>query len=171
MKKAIKITAIALGSLIIIILLLPFVFKGKIEKAVQSEINKSLNAKVTFDGVGLSLLRHFPNLTVKVKKLTVVGTGNFVNDTLASIPDLSLTLDLASVIHGSDYKVKQIALTSPRLLFKVLKDGKANWDVMKKTDKTDTVAKPSAFKVTLDKINITDAFIVYNDATLPMILR
>jgi len=167
MKKALKISAIVIGLLLLVIIALPFVFKGKIEKAVQSEINKNLNAVVTFDGVGVSLIRHFPDLTVKVKDLVVKGTDDFDKDTLASIPALSLTLDLASVFRGSDYKVKQIGLTSPHLLFKVLKNGKANWDIMKETGTTDTVSAPSAFKVYLDKISINDARMVYDDAEIP----
>jgi len=77
MKKALKISAIVIGLLVLIIIALPFIFKGKIEKTVQSEINKKLNAVVTFDGVSLSLLRHFPDLTVKVNDLVVKGSGDF----------------------------------------------------------------------------------------------
>lgn len=170
MKKALKISAIVLGFLLVAIIALPFIFKGKIEKAVKSEINKNLNAVVTFDGVGVSLIRHFPDLTVKVKDLIVVGKGDFEKDTLASLPALSFTLDLASVFRGSDYKVKQISLTSPRLLFKVLKNGKVNWDIMKETGTTDTVSTPSAFKVYLDKVSISDAHFVYDDAEIPTML-
>ncbi len=170
MKKALKISVIVIGLLLLVIIVLPFAFKGKIQKVVQTEINKNLNAVVSFDGVGLTLLRHFPDLTVKVKNLIVKGTGNFEMDTLASIPAVSLTLDLASVFRGSDYKVKQIGLTSPRLLFKVLANGKPNWDITKETGTTDTVSAPSAFKVYLDEISISDAHIVYDDAEIPTML-
>jgi vacuolar-type H+-ATPase subunit H len=167
MKKALKISAIAAGLLLLIIIVLPSVFKGKIQARVQDEINKNLNAVVTFDGVGVTLFRYFPDLTVKIKDLTVKGSGDFANDTLAAIPALSLTLDLVSVFGGSEFKVKQISLDSPRLQFKVLANGKANWDIMKTAETTDTVAQPSAFKVFLDKINISDARIVYDDAEIP----
>ncbi len=167
MKKALKISALVSGFLFVIILALPFVFKGKIQRAVQTELNKKLNASVTFDGVGVTLLRHFPDLTVNIKDLCVIGSGDFAKDTLASIPALSLTLDLASVFNGSNYKVKQIGLKSPRLLLKVLADGKANWDIMKTTGTADTVTAPSAFKVSLDKFSISDALIVYDDAEIP----
>ncbi len=171
MKKALKISAIIIGLLLIVVIALPFVFKGKIHKAVQDEINKNLNAVVTFDGVGVTLLKHFPDLTVKLKNLNVKGAGDFETDTLASIPALSLTLDLGSVFSGSEYKVKQIGLTSPRLLFKVLANGKANWDIMKETEAVDTTTvAPSAFKVFLDEINISDARIVYDDAEIPTML-
>jgi hypothetical protein len=167
MKKAIKISLIVLVSLIVVIVALPFLFKGKIQKAVQAEINKNLNAVVAFDGVGVSLLGHFPDFTLKLKNLSVIGTGDFDKDTLAWVPAFSLTLDLGSILRGSDYKVKQIGLSSPHLLFKVLKNGKANWDIMKATETTDTVSASSAFKLYLDKISITDARIVYDDAEIP----
>lgn len=170
MKKALKISAIVIGILFLLILILPFVFKGKIQKTVQSEINKNLNAVVTFDGVGLSLLRHFPDLTVKVKSLVVKGTGDFDKDTLASIPALSLTLDLGSVFGGKEYKVRQIDLTAPHLLFKVLKNGKVNWDIMKPSATTDTVSQPSSFKVFLNKVSISDMRLVYDDAEIPTML-
>lgn len=170
MKKALKISSIIIGLLLLIIIALPFVFKGKIEKTVQSEINKNLNAVVSFHGVGVSLIRHFPDLTVKVNGLIIKGTGSFDKDTLAAIPALSLTLDLASVFSGNDYKVKQIGLTSPRLLFKVLKNGLVNWDIMKPTTGADTVSQASAFKVYLDKVSITDMHLVYDDAEIPTMI-
>lgn len=169
-KKILKISAIVIGLLLLVVIALPFVFKGKIQKAVQSEINKKLNAVVSFDGVGVSLFRHFPDLTVKVKNLVVAGAGNFAKDTLASIPALTLTVDLASVFRGSEYKVKQIGLTSPRLLFKVLANGEANWNIMKETGTADTVSQTSDFKVYLNKIDISDARIVYDDAETPTML-
>jgi hypothetical protein len=51
MNKSLKISAIVIGLLLLIILVLPLAFKGKIQKTVQSEINKNLNAVVSFDGV------------------------------------------------------------------------------------------------------------------------
>jgi uncharacterized protein involved in outer membrane biogenesis len=147
MKKALKILVITIGFLLLIIVAIPFLFKGKIQDSVQSEINKNLNAVVSFDGVGVSLFRHFPDLTVKVKNLVIKGSGDFGKDTLASIPALSFTLDLASVFKGSDYKVRQILLTSPRLLFKVLNNGKVNWDVVKESETSDTIEEVSVFNL------------------------
>jgi vacuolar-type H+-ATPase subunit H len=63
--------------------------------------------------------------------------------------------------------VKQISLISPQLLFKVLANGKVNWDIMKPGGGNDTVSAPSAFKVYLNKVNISDAIIVYDDAEIP----
>ncbi len=168
MKKAIKVSVAVITLLLLVMIALPFVFKGKIQEKLQSEINKNLNAVVTFDGVGVTLFRHFPDLTVNVKRLVVKGSGDFEKDTLASFPSLSLTLDLASVFGGNSYKVKKVELSSPRLLFKVLANGKANWDIMKPGAASDTAAPTAAFSVYLDKVSISDGRIVYDDAETPV---
>jgi hypothetical protein len=168
MKKAFKIVAIVIGALLLLMIILPFAFKGKIKEQLTREINAGLNARVGFEGVGLSLFSHFPDMTLKLENLTVVGVQEFKADTLANIPSLSLTLNLMSVIRGNDYEVKQLLLFSPRILLKVLKDGKVNWDITKPSGTTDTSAAPSAFKVMLNKIKIDKGDLVYDDAESPM---
>lgn len=167
MKKALKISAIILISFLAILIILPFVFKGKIHKVVEDEINKKLNAVVSFDGVGVSLIRQFPDLTVNVKDLNIKGVASFEKDTIASIPALKLTVGLMSVFRGSEYEVKQIMLSSPKLLFKVLADGRVNWDIMKTDITADTVSTPSNFKASLQKIEINDGQVIYDDAEMP----
>jgi len=48
MKKALKITGISFLALLLIIIALPFIFKGKIIELVKTETNNMLNAKVDF---------------------------------------------------------------------------------------------------------------------------
>lgn len=48
MKKGLKITAITLGALLLLMLILPFAFRGKIESIVKTEGNKMLNAQFDF---------------------------------------------------------------------------------------------------------------------------
>lgn len=168
MKKALKISSIILIVILVGIIVLPLAFKGKITRVVQDEINRNLNAVVTFKGVGVSLIRNFPDLTVNVKDLNVKGVAPFENDTLAAIPSMRLTVNLMSVFRGSEYEIKQIKLASPKLLFKVLADGRVNWDVMKTdTTATDTVSEPSNFKALLNKIEISGGRLVYDDAEIP----
>src|SRR5215213_9463305 len=60
MKKILTYTGISLLVLIILAVLLPVLFKGRIVNLVKNEINKSLLAKVEFSDIDISLLRHFP---------------------------------------------------------------------------------------------------------------
>ncbi len=82
MKKFIKIVSIIILCFLVVILVLPFAFQGKILKMAKDQINSSLNAKADFDKLSLSFLRYFPNATVGLKKLYVAGINEFEGDTL-----------------------------------------------------------------------------------------
>ena len=53
MKKGLKITAIVIGVILILMLLLPFAFRGKIEGIVKTEGNKMLNARFDFSSLDI----------------------------------------------------------------------------------------------------------------------
>lgn len=168
MKKFFKISAIVIIAIFLLLIILPFAFKGKILTAVQDAANKNLNARVAFTDVNLSFIRNFPHLSVNIDSLKISGVDAFEKDTLASIPDLFISVNLWSIIKGNTYEIRKIAVDKPRVFLKVLKDGTANWDIMKEdtTAVTDSVSEPSEFKVSLQKFIISDAFIVYDDKSL-----
>ncbi len=168
MKKTLKISGIVLVVLLVLIIVLPFMFKGTIVKKVKEETNKTLNAKVDFNDFGLSLFRSFPNFSLSMEGLSVVGVEEFENDTLASVPKLYITIDLMSVFGGSEYKIKKIEAEDARILLKGLKNGKVNWDITKKdtTKPVEAPSEPSSFKMAFQKIEIKNAHIVYDDASL-----
>jgi len=167
-RKILKISAIVIAALFILALIIPFAFKGKITEAVKKEASSSLNASMDFKKVSLSLIRHFPNFTLNLKNLTIVGKDEFKDDTLANIPSLQVVVNIASVIRGSNYEIKKIIIDDPRLLFKVLANGKANWDIVKKTEEKPQAkpSQPSNFRMTLKKLKINHAYIVYDDRSL-----
>ena len=170
MKKAIKISAIVFVSLFIILLILPFAFKGKIQSKVIEEANKSLNAKVNFSDISLSLIKNFPNINLSINNFTIVGIDTFKLDTLANIPTISVTVDLMSVIKGDNYKIKKIYLDNPKFFLKALADTaiKPNWDIVKPDTIKSTDTSKSNFKMTLQKFEIDGGTIVYDDATFPV---
>ncbi len=168
MKKFLKVSAIVIVSILIILIILPFAFKGKIKDAIQNAANKNLNAQVTFADVNLSFIRSFPNVSVNIDSLTIKGTEQFEGDTLASIPDFYASVNFMSIVRGSNFEVRKVNIDSPRIFLKVLSDGTANWNIMKEdtTAVTDTVTEPSEFKVSLKRLTISDAFVVYDDKSL-----
>lgn len=171
MKKAIKISAIVVLALLVFMVSVPFLFKGKIIEAVKREANKSINAKLDFNDVSLSLIRSFPNFSLGLNGLSLVGVAEFENDTLAKIPDLSLTIDLMSVFKGTQYEILKVKMEEPVFRFRVLQDGRANWDIVKPSSDTAATAEtpPSApFKAALRKFVISGGTVVYDDASLAM---
>lgn len=166
MKKFLKITGIALLIIIVILVSIPFLFKGKLIALAKEEANKNLNAKVDFGDFSLSLISSFPDLRFSINDVKVTGVGEFENDTLAYIKNFRTDVNLMSVIKGDQIKVREIIIDHPVINALVMHDGKANWDITKpSTDTTKAVADTShtKFKLSLKEFQIIKAQIVYND--------
>ena len=91
LKKGLKITGIILLLLIATAVILPFVFKDKIIAKVKEEANKNLNATLAFDDLDISLLSHFPKLSIELKGLSIVGKDKFNGDTLIAAGSLGVS--------------------------------------------------------------------------------
>ena len=165
-------TKILLGAGTVIVVLfvllatLPFLFSDRIAARVKTEVNSALEARVDWHGAGLSLFGDFPNLTLRLDDLSIAGKRLFAGDTLARIHRLGVVLDLGSVLRnyraGDAIVVRSIELERPVIALKVLEDGSANWDITKKTAPT-TQKAPSPFKVSLRKLDISNATISLDD--------
>ncbi len=98
--------------LILAAIAIPYFFKDKIIAKVKTELNKQLTAKVDFEDVDISLFRHLPRLAVGLEDLQVIGTGEFAADTLLSVKQIDVALNLMSVIKGDKMDIYKIALYS-----------------------------------------------------------
>ncbi len=168
MKTALKIVGILIVLIIASAILLPFLFKGKIIELAKQEINKNITAKVDFGNIGLSLFRSFPDFSLRMDDLSVIGINEFEKDTLADIDRFELTLDLMSVLSGN-YEIKKIRIFRPDIHIKVLANGKTNYDiaVAEEAQPAAPAAEEAPFKLTLKLVEIESAYIVYDDASLP----
>ncbi|NMC98566.1 MAG: AsmA family protein [Bacteroidales bacterium] len=168
-KKILKISGISFLVLLILLIVLPFIFKDKILQFVKDEINNNLNAKVDFKDYSIGIFKTFPNLYVELDQLSVVGVNDFEGDTLAFLPEFTASLDIMSVF-GDQIKIKSIKLDKPIVNLLVLKNGKANSDIAKETtdttQTTDTTA--SHFAMALKKLELNEAIIKYNDESMNM---
>lgn len=171
-----KKVVVTLGIVLVVFLaaaaIIPLIFKKEIVAKVKSSINDKLNAKVDFKEFDLSLISSFPNLGIELNNLTVIGTDSFAMDTLANIKQLKLDLNLMSVIKGGTYEINAVNLDEPTIYAKVLKSGKANWDIMKPDSvATVTDTAQTSFKAALQKYSIKDAKITYDDASLNFFMQ
>lgn len=149
----------------------PFAFKGKIMEVAKNELNKQLNAKVDFKTLNVSLFRNFPNASISLKELKIIGTGDFGKDTLVNGKDINLVVNLKSLFSDTGYEVKNVEINDTKVFAHILKDGRANWDIMKSdsTAKEDTTA--SKFALKLKNFSINNADIQYVDEQGGMSLR
>ncbi|PKP16765.1 MAG: hypothetical protein CVU06_14080, partial [Bacteroidetes bacterium HGW-Bacteroidetes-22] len=166
MKKALKITGITLLSVFILLLVIPFLFKGKIINLVKEEVGKTVDANIQFPDISISLIKNFPNINVTLDQFSISGKGAFDKDTLMTVKKISLTLDLMSVIKGDQYEIRKIIIDKPFINLKVLADSSANWYIVKKEPTKQGQAQAdtsSAFNISMKSFKINDAVVIYDD--------
>lgn len=170
MKKSFKIIAIVVGSLLLLMLLLPFAFQGKIAGIVKSEGNKMLHAEFDFKRLDISLFRNFPHASISLSNFWIKGIGEFANDTLAQAGEVTATVNLLSLFGDSGYDISKILIEDTKVRAIILADGRANWDIMK-PDTTAIASKPegeatqeeSSFQLLLQRFIIKNMDLVYDD--------
>jgi len=169
-KKIIKYFRFTLLFLIALIILLPIVFKGKIIEMVKEEANNNLNATVDFGEFDLGLISTFPNFNFEINNVTVDGVDKFEGVQLANVGNLTLKVDVMSVISGDEIKVKTISLSNINVNAIVLADSCANWDIALASEEVNVVDEEteegSAFKLGLKDLSINNANITYTDETM-----
>ncbi len=174
MKTTLKIIGILFILIIAAAIALPFLFKGQLSQLAREEINRNLKARVGFGDITLTIFKSFPNFTLGLKDLSVVGVAPFEGDTLAFIPSLDITVDLFSVIKGTTYQVKRIAITSPSVKVIILEDGQANYDIALPEGDDQQAAAPEDsaegdFTLSLQQIEVRDAYLRYDDRASGMV--
>ena len=170
LKKALKITGITLGLLVVLLLLAPFIFKGSIEKLLLKNINQNLNATVAWESLDLSLIRSFPNASVRLSEFTVINNAPFEGDTLATGEALFIDMGITQLFKGQNEPIKVNALSLDNAQVKILLDslGIANYDIAKQSEndpnetKEDTESE-EGFSFALSQYEISDSYISYTD--------
>ena len=169
-SKLLKWSGISFLVLIILILILPFVFKDSIVQFIKDTANENLTAKLDFKETDLSLISTFPHFNLAINDLHISGQDEFKGVDLVKIKSTNLELNLMSVISGN-YEVDKIGIDGAEIYVKVLEEGKANYDIAK-VDSTVTeeaeeeASEPVDFSFALTHYEITNSNIVYDDESL-----
>jgi len=159
---------IFLGIILLVLVLLfvvPIIFKEQIKTKVEHAINQQVAATVAFDDYSLGFFRDFPNLSFSLDKVSVVGVAKFENDTLAAFESLDLVFNLSSLFKKSGYEVKSVVIDRAVINAIVRKEGIVNWDIM--ADTAQVVAAESEveseMKIQLKKVTVLNSSISYID--------
>lgn len=175
MKRFLKITATVVAVVLVVAIVTPLLLRGKIGDIVKREANGMLTARLDFEKLDISLLRNFPNASLNLKGLTLVGTDRFEGDTIVAARRITVVVNLMSLVGDEGFEVRKIILASPALHAHKLADGAVNWDVMKPSEPADTTAAeesaPSSFRLSVRDFRLTDAVIRYEDDSTGMELR
>ncbi len=180
MKRFVKILATVVVVILAIALIVPVALRGKIADIVKREANAMLTATLDFEKLDISLLRHFPNASVELKGLTLVGAADpFVGDTIVAAQRISVVVNLMSLFGDSGFEVTKVILADPALHARKLADGSVNWDVMRPSEEEpaadaaeeETPAEEesaSSFRLSVRDFRISGATIRYEDDSTRM---
>ena len=165
-RKFALVAGVMAASLLVALLVLPLLFQDRITARLKTEINDAVAARVDWSGVGLSLLRDFPNATLTMDRLSVVGVKPFDGDTLVSMRHARLVLAAGSVIrhlaNGDRIIVREVVLEQPDVRLRVLVDGTANWDIARAQQPASRDGS-RAVRVALRDFRISDGRITLDD--------
>jgi hypothetical protein len=159
-------------------------FGEKIAQIVKREANEMFDARVDFEKLDISLLRHFPRASLDLKGLTVVGAGPFEGDTIVAANRISVVVNPMSLFGDDGFEVTKVILAEPALHAHKLADGKVNWDIVKASGEEPAAGEvsseegSSSFSLSIRDFRISDATIRYEDdstgmrfSTAPLSLR
>ncbi len=170
MKKILKITFSVLFVLLVTLITIPYLLKDDIEKFIKEEINNSVNAKIDYQKVSLSLLKDFPNLHVSIDNISVEGIEEFDKIKLAQIDNFSMSLNAKKLLVNEDLEILKIAIDGANVNIKVLKNGKANYDIAK-SDNNDNNKTEKEYTIRIKSYSLTNSNISYDDEATKLKLK
>ncbi|SHF41861.1 AsmA family protein [Dysgonomonas macrotermitis] len=173
MKKSIKRGLIIGGSVfvafLIALLIVPFLFEGKIRESVIETANRKLNAELHIENLGISLFSNFPNITLSLEDVVLSGINDFEGDTLIKAKAVDVVFSAKGLLKGN-YTVSGIRVDKGEVYALSLEDGRNNWDIIKTDTVVDSVpvedvtsSHKGGFNLELRKVSFSECKLVYED--------
>lgn len=164
-RRILKWTGITFFVLIILIILIPILFKDQIKQLVLDEVNKSLKADVAIGDFDLTFLSTFPNVTVQLFDTKVTGRTEYKGVELANIKTIKAHVGLWDVIGGDQIEIDEVHISDAKFDIRVAPDGKANYDIVIPTEQLpkEQQEEPSSFKLSLQEYSLNNVELVYDD--------
>ncbi|GAC1367232.1 MAG: hypothetical protein NVSMB30_00800 [Hymenobacter sp.] len=174
MRKILWSVVVFLVVLVAAAALAPGLFKDKLRALADKQLAQRVRARVQYDpaNIDVSLLHSFPDMTVNIRNLRVLGLDSFSRDTLAFLPNLRVGLDVMSVVRGGQINIRSIELERPDLRLRRLKSGRANWDVLISDSAAAARGQDtSQVRLAIRGWQVTDGRLRYEDLALPFAME
>ncbi|TNE26121.1 MAG: hypothetical protein EP346_14455 [Bacteroidetes bacterium] len=168
MKKILRFFFILILLLLAAVFLLPIIFKDQIFDMVKEESNNHIKGEVVIEDMSLSLFSDFPNLTLGLDGLDVIGEGDFADMSLVKAGNISVEIDLFSAISGTQLEIESIVISDADLYVLILPDGTANYDIARESTDSTAVEEESgeasaAYSLSLKEFRLDHVNLVYDD--------
>ncbi|MGC4040512.1 MAG: AsmA family protein [Flavobacterium sp.] len=167
--RILKITGITIGSILLLLFLLPILFPGKIAEEVKSFANQKLNGELDFKEANLSFFNHFPSLTLTLTDFSLKGSAPYKNETLLSANEVAFGINIKSLLFDKKVTIDKIYVSDALINVKVNAKGEANYNVYVSEEETPK-QNDSESSLRLEKIAIENSHIVYDDKSTKILI-
>lgn len=170
LKKILKITGITLLVLIIGLIATPFIFKDKIKEMIAKTLNESVDAKVAFEDVDLSLLKSFPLANVTIDKLSIINKAPFEGDTLFYSGETNLKMSIKELFKSATETMNLESISTKNGIVNIIfnKDGLGNYDIALKEDKPTDESDSKPFALNIQNYKVENLRFTYLDQASDM---
>ncbi|MBJ6369360.1 AsmA family protein [Snuella sedimenti] len=174
MKKALKITGIALLIVIALLIALPLAFKSQIKDMVKRFINDNLNAHVEFSDVSLSFIKNFPQAHIGVDDLVITNFEPFKDEVFTSVKNIAFTMSVKELFKTADegpLTINAIYINEAILNLKTDENGNVNYDITKPSEDTTSKSNENNFSFDIQDYKIINSSLNYSDASSKINMR
>lgn len=115
MKKVFKVLGIVLLVVVALLIVIPIVFRGPIEKIVKEEINKASGMTIDYTDFSLSIFTSFPSLRAGLEGIMVADSTAV--DTLATAQNVDIDVDLWGAIVNQKLAINKVAVENANVAY------------------------------------------------------
>lgn len=167
MKPWLKKILFGLLGVTIIMVIVPWllfsVYRDDIRVRIEKELDKQINANIFFEDLHLSLTRHFPDITITLSRVEIVGVKSFTGDTLARVDEFDIAINPESFLWGKEIDLNSIHFSKPAVNLKARLDGMTNFNILKRDTGQRDVKSTGDINLAIDEIVIDDGRLSYHD--------
>lgn len=144
MKKALKILGITLASLLGLVILLVaiaclLVFTpARLTPIVQKVADETITSPTQVGNVNLTLFKTFPDLGLAIDDVVIVNpVAGAPSDTVASMHELDVAVDVKTFLSSRSIQVKRLALNNVTAHLYTSSDSLSNFDILPRSNKVE----------------------------------
>lgn len=136
--------------------------QDEIEERLLAELNKGLNTEIIVNGdLDLSIIKHFPDITLQAKDIVIMGSTGMPDDTLIQAAELFVVTDLFDLL-AQNWRIKKVAIANGAMHMHRSASGQVNYKFVSSDGSNTDTTKQSNFLLNIaaaDLQNIRFTFV------------
>lgn len=133
----------------------PGLIERRVERLLRAGLADAVDADVAIGGIGLAIWSDLPRVGLVLTDVVVTNRAPFEGTELARLPRVELGIDLLSAISGSTLTIERAYATGATVAVVYDASGRANWDVLARSDSDEEPYRLRLEDVALDDLRIT----------------